>query len=117
MRLRRTVAAAFGALTLALTLPAASADAATGRFTYVFKGPDGPEVGMLIDPPSYECLTLPEAELTSVPPAHSPRNATNSGVRAFKGPYCTGDYFDLRPHNGYGSKLLKVRSVLFYDHP
>ncbi|MFI9050725.1 hypothetical protein [Streptomyces sp. NPDC053427] len=114
MRLRRTAATAaataVSALALVLTLPA-SANAATGYFTYVVD--DTPMPLVLIDPPSRECLTLPEVADPEVPPAHSPRNGTDSTAVVFTNPDCTGNHFSLRPHTGHGSERLKVRSVVF----
>ncbi|WP_326691516.1 MULTISPECIES: hypothetical protein [unclassified Streptomyces] len=111
MRLRHTVAAGLGAVALALSV-AAPAGAATGEFSYTYETPGGPQRAILADPPSRECVTLPGvAEWT--PPAHSPRNHTDSTAVVFTGPDCTGDHFSLRPHTGHGSERLKVRSVLF----
>ncbi|MFK0254376.1 hypothetical protein [Streptomyces sp. NPDC090445] len=114
MRLRNAAAAAFGALTLVLTIPT-SAVAATGEFTYVYSGLDGrPQVGILENPVSRECFTLPEvADPGSSSPAHSPRNRTNSTATVFTEPDCEGDRFTLRPFTGYGSERLKLRSVVF----
>ncbi|QMU67021.1 hypothetical protein [Streptacidiphilus sp. P02-A3a] len=113
MRLRSTVAAALAAAALVLTLPT-SAEAAGGHFTYVFHDRSGGlRVGELVDPPSRECLTLPEARDEYAPPADSPRNYTDATAVVFTGVDCTGDYFSLRPFGGYGSERLKLRSVLF----
>lgn len=60
MRLRTTVAAALGALALVVTLPT-SASATVGFFAYSYTGLDGtPQIAELINPPSGECVTLPE---------------------------------------------------------
>lgn len=113
MRLRHTVAAGLGALALALTLPA-SASAASGHFSYLYETPWGTQSATLTDPPSRECVTLPEAANPRFqPPAHSPRNGTTSTAVVFSGPDCTGDHFSLRPVTGHASERLKVRSVLF----
>ncbi|MEU9118361.1 hypothetical protein AB0C96_00615 [Streptomyces sp. NPDC048506] len=115
MRLRHTVAATVGALALALTLPAAVAEAATGSFTYVYRAPSGTQqMGELADPPSQVCLTLPEVDAPEAPPAHSPRNATDSAATVFTGPDCTGDSFTLRAVYGQASERLKLRSVIFH---
>ncbi|MCL7495654.1 hypothetical protein OG754_18795 [Streptomyces decoyicus] len=114
MRLRHTVVTAIGTLALALALPTASAGAATGPFTYVYTDSTGnPHVGLLSDPPSRACLSLPEVTDPSVQPAHTPKNYTSSVATVFAGPHCTGDYFSLRPNGGHGSDRLKVRSVVF----
>ncbi|MDJ1134311.1 hypothetical protein [Streptomyces iconiensis] len=113
MRLRHTVAAGLGALTLALTVPA-SAGATSGQFSYLYETHSGPEPYTLVDPPSHECLTLPQAaDPHSQPPAHSPRNRTASRAVVYDGPDCTGQSFALRAHTGYGTERLKVRSVYF----
>ncbi len=114
--LRRSVTAvatALGALALAVALPASSAGAATGPFSYVYDDGTGPRMGLLADPPSWECITLPEVADEAVPPAHTPRNYTASTATVFAGADCTGDYFNLRPNGGHASERLKVRSVVF----
>ncbi|QHC26335.1 hypothetical protein [Streptomyces sp. GS7] len=113
-QLRRALAAAAGSLILALALPAASAHAATGDFTYVYNDPYlGPLPGRLTDPPSRTCLNLPGAIQEYLPPAHTPRNHTASTATVFTGLDCTGDHFTLRPNGGHASERLKLRSVVF----
>ncbi|MGW1106749.1 hypothetical protein [Streptomyces sp. NPDC002540] len=114
MRLRSTVAAAFGALALAVAVPA-SADAASGDFSYTYSGLDGaPQIGLLFDPPSGVCVTLPEvADPASSSPAHTPWNHTDATATVFTGVDCEGDYFTLRPNGGHASSRLKLRSVVF----
>ncbi|MER5359584.1 hypothetical protein [Streptomyces sp. NPDC002785] len=114
MRLRSTVAAAFGALALIVAVPT-SAGAACGNFGYTYSGLDGsPQVAYLVDPPSWECITLPEVgDPHSSSPARSPRNNTDATATVFTGPDCDGDYFTLRPHGGHASSRLKLRSVVF----
>ncbi|GAA2079128.1 hypothetical protein GCM10009801_36450 [Streptomyces albiaxialis] len=112
MRLRTTVGTGLGAVALALAL-AAPAAAATGTFSYVYDSPAGPRIGVLHDPPSRQCVTLPEAAAPWTPPAHTPRNRTDATAVVFTGPDCTGDHFSMRPHTGYGTERLKVRSVVF----
>ncbi|MEU3773773.1 hypothetical protein AB0F11_11335 [Streptomyces sp. NPDC032472] len=113
MRLRNAAVAAFGALTLVLTIPA-SASAATGDFVYVYSGLNGsPQVGVLENPASGECITLPEvADPGASSPAHSPRNLTDSTAVVFTEPDCTGDHYSLRP-GGRASERLLLRSVVF----
>ncbi|WP_199812580.1 hypothetical protein [Streptomyces sp. NRRL S-337] len=108
-----TVATALGGLALAVALPASSAGAATGPFSYVYDDGTGPRMGLLADPPSWVCITLPEVADEAVPPAHTPRNYTASTATVFAGADCTGDYFTLRPNGGHASERLKVRSVVF----
>ncbi|MET9659336.1 hypothetical protein [Streptomyces sp. NPDC006510] len=114
MRLRSTVAAAFGALALIVAVPT-SAGAATGDFTYAYTGLDGaPRLGYLVDPPSRMCITLPEvADPNSSNPAHTPWNFTDSSATVFTDPGCEGDYFTLRPDGGHAGSRLKLRSVVF----
>ncbi|MEW2413727.1 hypothetical protein AB0953_08390 [Streptomyces sp. NPDC046866] len=113
MRLRNAAIAAFGALTLALTIPA-SASAAMGDFFYLYSGLDGrPQVGVLENPVSEECFTLPEvADPNASSPAHTPRNLTDSTAVVFTEPDCTGASYSLRP-GGRASERLLLRSVVF----
>ncbi|MFK0237174.1 hypothetical protein [Streptomyces vinaceus] len=114
MRLRHAALAAFGALTLVLTIPT-SASAAIGEFQYTYVGLDGsPKIGIMLDPAGQECITLPEvADPNASEPAHSPRNRTTATATVFTEPECEGDYFTLRPLTGYGTANMKVRSVVF----
>ncbi|MEV7866071.1 hypothetical protein AB0P17_08195 [Streptomyces sp. NPDC088124] len=112
MRLRTTLAAAVGALTLLVALPG-QASAAEGTFSYVYTDIAGePRPGELVDPESRVCITIPQAAGEYVPPAHSPRNRTNSTATVFTGPECDGDHYSLRP-GGSASERLKLRSVVF----
>ncbi|WP_406394959.1 hypothetical protein [Streptomyces sp. NBC_00887] len=113
MRLRHTVAAALGALTLVVTLPTA-ASAATGQFRYTYETDEGYEaVGFLNDPPSGECINLPGADSDALPPAYAPKNLTDATATVFLTADCEGDvYYTLRPGGG-ASDRLKVRSVVF----
>ncbi|MER8236873.1 hypothetical protein ACIRQY_32355 [Streptomyces sp. NPDC101490] len=114
MRLRHSVAAVCGALTLTAAL-AAPAHAAGGDFTYRFAGPDGsPLTATLHDPESDRCLTLPEvADPYSSEPAFAPHNDTDDYAIVFTGPDCTGDSWRLRPHGRPATDRLKLRSVVF----
>ncbi|MFB6810965.1 MULTISPECIES: hypothetical protein [unclassified Streptomyces] len=116
MRLRNAAVAAFGAFTLALTLPT-SASAATGEFRYSYVGLDGsPQQAALVDPADWECITLPEvADPNASEPAFSPRNRTDRPATVFTEPGCEGAHFTLRAYTGYGSERLKLRSVVFTD--
>ncbi|NDZ80781.1 hypothetical protein G3I19_20060 [Streptomyces sp. SID10853] len=111
---RRVVTAALGAAALTLTF-SGSAQAAEGEFVYVFHDSSGaPELGRLVNPPSRECITLPEvAEEWITPAADSPRNFTDATAVVFSGADCRGDHFALRPHGGHASERLKLRSVSF----
>ena len=114
MRLRHSLAAAAGAAVLLLALPT-SAHAAEGDFTYTYIDVTGQEQqATLHDPASGECITLPEAAQEYIrPPAHSPKNRTDSFVVVFTNADCSGDEFTLRPHTGGAGERLKLRSVLF----
>ncbi|MFJ3698178.1 hypothetical protein ACIPW9_29385 [Streptomyces sp. NPDC090052] len=111
---RHIFTAALGAAALTLTF-SGSAQAAEGDFTYVFHDPSGaPHLGHLTDPPSRECITLPQvADEWLTPSAHSPRNFTDATATVFTGADCRGDHFSLRPHGGHASERLKLRSVVF----
>ncbi|PCG84438.1 hypothetical protein CIB93_19590 [Streptomyces sp. WZ.A104] len=113
MRLRSTLAASLGALALIVTVPN-SAWAANGYFGYSYTGADGQrQIGQLIDPPSRECVNLPEvSDPAASEPAHSPRNFTDATAVLFTDADCEGDHFALRP-GGRASERLKLRSVVF----
>ncbi|WP_367047763.1 hypothetical protein [Streptomyces sp. Je 1-332] len=114
MRLRHSLTAAAGAAALILTLPG-SAHAAAGDFHYTYVDSTGEEQqATLHDPHSGECVMLPEAaQEYHQPPAHSPRNRTDSFAILFTNADCSGDTFTLRSHTGGASERLKLRSVLF----
>lgn len=114
MLLRRILAVAFGTAVLVLATSTV-AEAAGGAFTYRYTGTDGtPQLGMLVDPASRDCVTLPEvADVSTTLPADSPRNYTDATATVFTEPDCEGDYFTLRPLTGHGSERLKLRSVVF----
>lgn len=114
MRLRNAAVAAFGALALALTVPT-SAYAAGGEFQYTYAGLDGtPQIAVLGNPESGECITLPEVADRGVSsPASSPRNRTDAYATVYTEPDCKGASFRLRPRIGYGNEALKLRSVSF----
>jgi hypothetical protein len=113
MRLRNTLAAAVGAA------------GRTGRgghghhqdggeFRYTYHDQAGlAREARLVDPPSRECITLPEVADEAVPPADSPRNDTDATATVFTNDDCSGDYFSLRPFGGRASDRLKLRSVVF----
>ncbi|MBT2493388.1 hypothetical protein J7E96_33795 [Streptomyces sp. ISL-96] len=114
MRLRNTLVTAVGAFALALTLPAASASAATGQSRYTYVNEEGYElVGFMNAPESERCINLAGLN-DALPPAHSPKNRTDATATVFLNADCEGeDFFTLRPHTGGGSERLKVRSVVF----
>ncbi|MDT9687503.1 hypothetical protein Q5762_03925 [Streptomyces sp. P9(2023)] len=114
MRLRALATAAACGLAV-LFAAAPSASAAEGYFVYLYNDPaSGDSIPvLLVDPPSGECVTLPEVADPATEPAHSPRNDTASTATVFTGSDCTGDYFSLRPNGGHASERLKLRSVVF----
>lgn len=114
MRLHHSLAAAAGAAVLILTVPG-SAYAAEGNFSYTYIDSDGEEEqATLYDPDSGECIMLPEAAREyDQPPAHSPKNRTDSFAIAFTNADCSGDEFTMRPYTGGAGERLKLRSVLF----
>ncbi|MGO4462550.1 hypothetical protein AB4039_35460 [Streptomyces sp. M-16] len=117
MRLRHAAVAAFGALSLVLTVPV-SASAALGEFQYSYTGPDGgTRIAALLDPAGGQCITLPQVQDPGASqPAFSPRNRTTASATVFAEPDCEGDaYFTLRPLTGYGKTNMKVRSVVFSE--
>lgn len=114
MRFRHSVAAALGALTLVVTLPA-SAHGAEGQFRYTYATDEGYEaVGFLNNPPSEQCINLHGVGSNDLAPGHSPKNLTDATATVFLNADCEGDaYFTLRPRTGGGSERLQVRSVVF----
>ncbi|WP_416975559.1 hypothetical protein [Streptomyces sp. 4F14] len=113
MRIRTTLAAAAGALTLVLAVPT-SASAADGAFFYAYSGLDGsPQIATLLNPPSRECITLPEvANPSSSSPARYAYNDTGSTAVVFENPGCTGEMTVLDPKTG-GGEDTEFRSVTF----
>ncbi|MEY9928024.1 hypothetical protein ABH926_002658 [Catenulispora sp. GP43] len=120
MRVGKIVAAVFGAGMLIAATPVAAnaanaAGTATGGFSYRYIDAAGSaQQGLLMDPPSQECVTLPQvADPDTSAPADSPLNFTDAAAIVFTGPGCRGDSFRLQPFTGHGSERLKLRSVLF----
>ena len=114
MRIRHSVAAACGALTLTATL-ATPAHAATGEFHYRYVGLSGEvQTATLYDPATDECITIPEAgDPGASSPAFAPHNDTDEYAVVFTEPDCTGDTWLLRPHGRPATDRLTLRSVLF----
>ncbi|MGC7099413.1 hypothetical protein ACPZ19_32465 [Amycolatopsis lurida] len=109
----RTLLALTSAFALLLTAPGI-ASAAEGAFTYRYVDEEGEvQVGALVDPPSGECIEIPEIADWDVS-AFRPRNNTDSRAVVFKDNDCESSaFFSLRPHGGYGSDRLLLRSVVF----
>ncbi len=113
MRMRTALAAGVGALALIVTVPT-SASAAEGPFFYAYTGLDGsPQVGVLNNPVSRECVTVPEvADPGASSPARYAYNDTGSTAVVFANPDCTGDATALEPKAGGGAGT-EFRSVIF----
>jgi hypothetical protein len=114
MRLRTTLLTTASAVALVLTVTA-PASAATGKFIYYYTDAAGKEQKVeLVDPPSVECIEIPEVASTPDAYAFRPRNRTNARATAFKVSGCTGtDTFELAPKIGRGSDKTLFRSVRF----
>ncbi|MET8544033.1 hypothetical protein ABZW03_25795 [Kitasatospora sp. NPDC004799] len=107
MRLRNAVLAAASAIALVVAVPV-SANAAQGEFRY--KVAPGYTSG-LFNPPSGECLDIPEA--TQEQPAYAPENLTRSTATVYLDFGCEGDtYYVMNPGRKLGDRL-KLRSVVF----
>ncbi|MGO1052515.1 hypothetical protein [Crossiella sp. CA198] len=113
MRLRAALLAVASVCALGLALPG-TASAAVGDFTYRYYDENEElQVGSLVDPPSGECIEIPEIADWDVD-AFRPRNDTDSTAVVFTDDNCESDrYFSLRPFGGKGSDRLKLRSVTF----
>lgn len=113
IRLRQMAAVAAASLALVVVLPS-SADAAVGEFHYTYSDAFGNRAsGVLTDPHSHTCITLPEvADPNSTEPASAPQNHTGSTVTMFSGPDCDGEFYNLRP-GGRASDQRELRSVVF----
>ncbi|MFJ8165550.1 hypothetical protein ACIRBY_32185 [Streptomyces sp. NPDC096136] len=110
MRLRNSLAAAVGALTLVLTLPN-SASAAVGTFEYTYFENGHARIGALVDPAGEDCIDIPGA--TDADPAQAPKNLTNATATVFLDFGCQGDtFYVMNPLKILGPRL-KLRSVVF----
>ncbi|MET9604716.1 hypothetical protein ABZZ17_06560 [Streptomyces sp. NPDC006512] len=115
MKLRSTVAAALGALTLVLALPG-SAVAATGEFSYKYVTDLGhEEVIVLTDPHSGKCINLRAVGDDKLLPGYAPHNRTDTPVVVYRGASCTGAEWRLRANGNPTRDDLLVRSVRFED--
>ncbi|MBB5857648.1 hypothetical protein ACFQ05_18755 [Amycolatopsis umgeniensis] len=113
MRTRTAFLAVASAVALCFSIPAV-ASAAEGEFTYRYYDADEEiQIGVLVDPPSGECIEIPEIADWDVD-AFRPRNDTDSTAVVFQDDDCKSDsYFSLRPNGGRGSDRLLLRSVIF----
>ncbi|MFF7154972.1 hypothetical protein [Streptomyces sp. NPDC008139] len=113
MRTRTAAVALTTSLLAAATcLPDGSAAAATGRFSYTFMTRQGPLTSVLTDPPSGQCLVLPEViGPRAYGAAYAPWNETGETVRVYTGADCTGGYATLRPHSRRAPEQVTLRAV------
>lgn len=102
MRLFRPVVAALAGLTLALAVPAGTALAAKGTFSWV--GPKGKPF-YVDNPPDGKCLTMSQEART----AH---NGTAVPATVYKGKKCNGTAQHLAP-GGTASRGSSFASVKF----
>ena len=88
--------------------------AAEGSFFYADSGLNGsPQVAVLHDPASRECVTLPEvADPGASSPARYAYNDTGSTAVVFENPDCTGEATALVPRSAGGERTV-FRSVIF----
>ncbi|MFH9423184.1 hypothetical protein [Streptomyces sp. NPDC017529] len=111
MRLRTSVAAAFGAAVLALTTPT-SAYAADGVFSYGFNtGNKLDQRAAVFNPPGKECVTLKLPDGADF--AYAARNRTNATAVLFADDDCSSDTFFVVPPGKAAPKRVLVRSVMF----
>ncbi|MFE6689386.1 hypothetical protein ACFVFQ_23285 [Streptomyces sp. NPDC057743] len=87
MRLIRPLAVGLGGLVLALALPAGTALASNGTFTWL--GPGG-KTFSLQNPPDNRCLDMSQE-------ARGARNALKQPVAVYSGKRCTGQKTRLAP--------------------
>jgi hypothetical protein len=113
MRFRTAAITAVSVVTLMLTVSGV-ASASEGEFTYRYYDDDGEiQVGELVDPPSRECVDIPEVIESSDAHAFRPHNRTDSAATVFKGGNCAGNaHYPLRSGGRAGDRLL-IRSVVF----
>ncbi|MCK2242614.1 MULTISPECIES: hypothetical protein [unclassified Crossiella] len=112
MRLRAALLAVASVCALGLAVPG-TASAAEGDFTYRYYEEGEIQSGALVDPPSGECVEIPEVADFEDVYAFRPHNKTRSTVTMFKESDCEGDaYYTLKP-GGKATDRLKLRSVSF----
>ncbi len=113
MRRYKTLLAVISAVGLMAAVPAI-ATAADGEFTYRYYDEDEQlRIGTLVDPPSGECVDIPEVIVFYDTYAFRPRNNTGGSATVFQAGDCAGDaFYTLRP-GGRASDRLLLRSVVF----
>ncbi|WP_431043764.1 hypothetical protein ACQUSR_18990 [Streptomyces sp. P1-3] len=113
MRFRNVVTVSAAALALGLSM-SGSASAADGEFIYSYTAEDNTERhALLVDPPSGECINLPEVQGADMDPADTPLNRTTTSVKVFADQGCQGTAYLIRPNGTGGTHRLKMRSVQF----
>ncbi|MFJ9338101.1 hypothetical protein ACIRP0_02275 [Streptomyces sp. NPDC101733] len=113
MKLRNTLAATLGALTLVLSM-SGSAQAAQGDFSYKYVDGYGQERRVVLhDPHSGKCVNLHAIGDDEVPPGYAPHNQTDANATVYLGANCKGPEFRLKAHGKQASDRLELRSVRF----
>ncbi|MCX5194728.1 hypothetical protein OOK31_12605 [Streptomyces sp. NBC_00249] len=113
MKLRSTLAAGLGALTLVLSL-SGSAVAAQGEFSYKYVDGYGQERKVTLhDPHSGKCINLHAVGDNKELPGYGPHNQTDTNVTVYLGASCDGPEWRLRAHGKAATDKLEVRSVRF----
>lgn len=117
MRLRTSAATVVAASLAFLFTLSGTAAAATGQFAYKYHGLEGQlRTAVLQDPPSGECVTLPEvADPDASSPAVAPWNDTDAWATVYSEADCTGREWNLRPHGRPATERLELRSVMFWQ--
>ncbi|WP_327280612.1 hypothetical protein OG723_38245 [Streptomyces sp. NBC_01278] len=115
MKLRTTLGATLGALTLVLSM-AGSAQAAQGDFHYKYVDGYGQERHVTLhDPHSGKCINLHAVGNDDELPGYAPHNKTDTAVTVYLGANCEGPDWRLKAHGKPASDKLEVRSVRFDD--
>lgn len=95
MRIRKALAAVACAIGVAMSCPT-SAHAVDGYFAYhTYEGEK-----TLVDPPTGECINLPEVQDPGVPPAIFAFNGTPTEANVYAGSDCQGPNLVVQPFAG-----------------
>ncbi|MFJ3883594.1 hypothetical protein ACIPW5_39865 [Streptomyces sp. NPDC090077] len=113
MKLRSTLGACLGALTLVLSM-SGSAQAAQGNFHFKYVDGYGHEqYATLHDPHSGKCINLYPVGDDDELPGYAPHNQTDTAVTVYLNPSCEGPQWRLRANGSPAKDTLEVRSVRF----
>lgn len=113
MKLRSTVGACLGALTLVLSM-SGSAQAAEGNFHYKYVDGHGQEqYATLHDPHSGKCINLYPVGDDDELPGYGPHNQTDTAVTVYVNANCQGPQWRLKANGAPAKDTLEVRSVRF----